>query len=179
MAKIYSLEGTWGVGKTSILKCLENSGHKIYYSVVKEIYRDFPKIRPKTHPIDFTELFLLKKQQQLKDAISNENKFCFIDRSLFAPIALRRLLGLNVPQRFYDSAINSGVESPIIVVEQIPFEKLYEGWGGRHFSYEDATKYQEITIEVIQQCRFSHTLIPPDLSPEERAEVIINKLELG
>jgi predicted ATPase len=178
MNKIISIEGTWAAGKTSIIRLLGEQGENVYQSVVPEIYRaKGGSYSPREDPKDFTNLFLSLKDEQFSSAIKSGIGAGFFDRVFFAPIVLRRLLGLSVPGEFYELAKNADICRTVFLVEPIPLEMHRDGWPRPHFSYEESLRYQKITEDVVRELGFNIYHVKYSTSTQERARDILQHIK--
>ena len=177
--RIISIEGGWAAGKTSILREIEMHGHTVFSSVVPEIYKARGEnYSPRDDAKSFTELFLrLKEEQMLAISDPNNSDTIFFDRVCFAPIVLRRFLGLPIPGEFFEVARRIQIAGPVFLVEQLPLEAHKNGWPRKHFSYQEALRYQEITEDVIRQLGFDIYKVKYSPSIELRAQDILTRLE--
>ncbi|HOZ36935.1 AAA family ATPase [Candidatus Kuenenbacteria bacterium] len=178
MKKIISLEGAWAGGKTSILREIGKLGERTYQSIVPVIYdiKGREEYSPRKDPEEFTKLFLRLKEAQCHDALTKEGDILFFDRVFFAPIVLRRFLGLEVPGEFYELLKAANLSKTIFLVEPIPLEMHKDGWPRKHFSYEESLVYHKITEEVILEQGFQVERVPYLVSAEERAKLILSKV---
>ncbi|MDD5527536.1 MAG: AAA family ATPase [Patescibacteria group bacterium] len=179
MLKIYSLEGAWAAGKTSILREIGKMGFQAYKSVVPDIYRAKGEAySPRVEAEDFTNLFLSLKEDQLKSALQSDVKLGFFDRVIFAPIILRKFLGLSVPGRYYDLAKNVNICPTVFLVDPIPLKKHRLGWPRKHFSFEESLRYHKITEDVIRELGFKIQRIEYLENAGERAKKILEHIQL-
>lgn len=176
MKKIISLEGAWAGGKTSILREIGRLGETTYQSIVPIIYdiKGREEYSPRKDPEEFTKLFLKLKEQQYHDALAHDGDIVFFDRVFFAPIVLRRFLGLEVPGEFYNLLKAANLSKTVFLVEPIPLEMHKNGWPRKHFTYEESLIYHKITEEVILEQGFQIERVPYRVSAEERAKLILN-----
>lgn len=178
MRRFYSLEGAWAGGKTTILRKLHELGEHTFSSVVPEIYQMKGEFySPRSDPNEFTNLFLTLKEEQFAHALHSGAEIGFFDRVFFAPIVLRRLLGMSVPGQFYELAKNNNICRTVFLVEPIPLEMHRDGWPRRHFSYEESLRYHQITEDVVGELGFNIYNVKFTSSPEERARDILRHIE--
>ncbi len=179
MNKIISLEGGWAGGKTSILKLFDKNGFETNPSVVPQIYdlKGRDNYSPRKDAEDFTRLFLKLKDGQVEENFyTNTDNIAFFDRVFFAPIVLRKFLGLSVPTKFYDIAKKAEIFKTVFLVEPIPIEYHKNGWPREHFTYEDALRYHTITESVIKELGFDVYKVKFNPSIEARANDILNHI---
>jgi predicted ATPase len=177
MPQIISLEGAWAGGKTSIIRELQHQGIPTFHSVVPTIYHaKGENYSPRDDPREFTELFLKLKEEQYAGAIAQGGDMALFDRVFFAPIVLRRLLGLPVPGALIDIAKKAGI-TDVFLIEPIPLKMHKDGWPRKHFTYEESLRYHEITRDTIKELGFAPHVIEY-ASTMERADQILKILNI-
>lgn len=159
MRKMVAIEGGWCSGKTTLLNAIDS--YTVLPTVVPQIYDLIGResnVGPDKDPETFSELFFLLRSRELEKISRIDGPPILCDRTLFAPIALRRFNNICVPDHYYtaiERMRNDGIlHSTVFFAEQIPFNKLAKGWPKRRFLYDQAARYSKITEELIESMRF-------------------------
>ena len=150
MRKLVAIEGGWGSGKTTLLNSVEN--FSVLPSVVPKIFDIIgrtTKAGPESDPEMFSSLFFALRSSQLEKFAMEDGGPILCDRTLFAPIALRRFHNLPVPASFFTAIEflrDSGLlHNTVFFAEQIPMKNLEKGWPKRRFNFGQAERYSKIT----------------------------------
>jgi predicted ATPase len=164
MPRIIPVEGAWGAGKTTILDALgENT--KVVSSVVPHARRLLGRANTKNllaNPVEFSAACFEIRTAQILEAATQQREQWF-DRTLFSPIVLRTLAGVDVPieylERIADFKRQGIIPSWVVVVDPIPFGLHKNGWR-KSFSYADSLKYHQVLCDLLGKLNFKVLHIP-------------------
>jgi len=186
------LTGGPGVGKTTLIKELENRGFNVVSEVATIIIEQAIK-QGKTHPAhDLKSLKIFIKDicatQKAKEQALRNNELYFLDRGFHDPVAFCSFYAIEVPEELREATVNAGYSSVFI----LDFLDVYENSEIRRETPETSKKLHDLILKTYQQYGYiinqNLFCVPPFLydeknnrfSPQEsvskRVDFILEKL---
>lgn len=157
------------VGKTTLINLLQNHGYKVVQEVATEIIKE-GRILPWVDRMQF-QMEVLRMQLEAERGLAQYSKDIFLDRGVFDGEAYFNVDGMAVPPIF--NSIDPKRYELAFLIEPLSF---FEATSVRR---EDLDFTISITdrLEAAYKSRGIEVVRVPDASPEERLNMILQRLK--
>ncbi|MCH2194820.1 AAA family ATPase [Kordia sp.] len=173
--KRYIITGAPGTGKTTLLNALQQQGYCTFKEVSRRVIVSQQNINGTKTPwqdiIGFTELVSQQIVQELALPLTSD---AFVDRGLADTIAYLNLKNHPIPKKLQQFDYKNYYHTMVFLLPI--WEEIYIIDSQRLQSFEEASKLQDLIIEVYQKLGFSIIMLPK-ASITERLKFITNFIE--
>jgi predicted ATPase len=175
MLRNFIITGTSGVGKTTLIKCLENQGYPIVPEPIRivlqeQVNQEGLALPSKNPSLFLQELFQLCIRQL--QATSKHKGVVFFDRGLPDLLAYARRFKVD-PLPFELTRYLPHYQPKVFILE--PWEDIFvsdEFRGGSFKMYQD---FHQLLVSAYTHCKFELVVVPFD-SIENRAQFILDHI---
>ncbi|BCZ97718.1 AAA family ATPase [Legionella pneumophila serogroup 1] len=160
--KRYIVTGAPGSGKTSIILALEIQGKTVIHEAATDIIAHKAMLGDMA-PWEKTDFIddIIRLQQQRQRSCCNHNDVVFYDRSPLCTYALAQYLKFQPSLLLLDEIEriqrNSIYEKQVFFIKQLG---CITNTDARKISYEDATRFEQIHLDVYRQFGYECIIIP-------------------
>lgn len=172
--KKFILTGGLAVGKSSIIRILDDKGYIAYSELFRTVLNENRDILPRENPELFIKKWFDKKIDQYYKSSSNE--ICFFERGIVDPIAAFLLFRKNIPKFYMKQIKEYRYTDPIFLIEPIPSEYYKNSWPRDILSKEEAMSYHNVLKDVYFDLGYEICSVP-FLEIEKRADFIIERVK--
>lgn len=171
------ISGGPGSGKTTVLLELERLGYahapEVARRIIQEQMQTGGTALPWSDRQAYAELMLVRSIDSYL-AHTPASKLMFSDRGIPDTLCYARLIGLEDTGRILRSCFEYRY-APLVFLAP-PWQKIYETDSERRQDFAEAERTFEQMASVYQECGYELSYLPK-ISPQERAQFILLKIE--
>lgn len=171
------ITGGPGTGKTSVIKALEENGHKCLHEISREITQEAQKRGIEQlflkEPLLFSKILLKGRIKQFEEAENDPKNLLFFDRGIPDILAYMNYSGNAYPPEFHD-ACRRYIYDKVYILP--PWKNIYTEDNERYETFEQAVKIHD----ELAKCYRMHGYCPvevPSGTVAERTNFILGHLE--
>jgi predicted ATPase len=171
------ISGGPGSGKTTLIKRLESSGHRVFHEVSREFTRaaqqqGIDQLFLKD-PLHFSRILLEARTSQFSSASGSENQKVFYDRGLPDVLSYMDYLGVSYTDHFLETCKKYRYDQVFLLP---PWEEIYVQDSERYETFQKATEIYRFLRHGYRKFDYDIVEIPPG-SIDERVNLLLDRID--
>jgi len=173
----YIITGGPGVGKTTLLNELENTGYRTVEEDARQIIKEQIKNKGNGLPWGNRELYtdlMISASLQSYEAVSDvRDEIVFFDRGIIDAFCYARMIQLPVTSEMKNITTNYLYNPQVFILP--PWPEIYRIDGERKQTWEEAAETYNVMRSTYIDYGYTPIVVPPD-TPQARANFILRNI---